>query len=72
MCDDVEGEIRIGFAPAAREEDARAAARGFAPRMRWTCPAQCWAVRRDAIVWRAVVCRGVARDREPLVLSGRK
>lgn len=50
-----EGEMRMGFAPAAREEDARAAARGFAPRMRWTCPAQCWAVSRDAIVWRVVV-----------------
>ena len=40
----------MGFAPAAREEDARAAARGLEPRMRWTCPAQCWAVRRDVIV----------------------
>lgn len=44
------GEMRMGFAPAAREDDARAAARGLEPRMRWTCPAQCWAVRRDAIV----------------------
>ena len=43
------GEMRIGFAPAAREDEARAAARGFAPRMRWTWPAQCWAVRRE--VW---------------------
>jgi hypothetical protein len=41
--------MRIGFAPAEREDEARAAARGFAPSMRWTCPVQCCAVRRE--VW---------------------
>ena len=46
---DGKGEMRIGFAPAAREEAAREAARGLAPRMRWMWAVQCWAVRRA--VW---------------------
>jgi hypothetical protein len=64
--------MRIGFAPAAREEEARAAARGFEPMMRWTWPVQCWAVKsgrggivggcddRDAIVF---VNGGCGQDR---------
>jgi hypothetical protein len=75
--------MRIGFAPAAREEAARAAASGFAPRMRWICPALCWAVRSavgdlagapggsgcdgDAIVVCGVVCGLWLRPRSGMV-----
>ena len=61
--------MRIGFAPAAREDAARAAASGFAPRMRWMCPALCWAV-RSAVGALAAAPGGGGCDGDAIVVSG--
>jgi hypothetical protein len=60
----------MGFAPAAREDEARAAARGLEPRMRWTCPVQCWAVRSNVRDFAAVNNGGEADAISPSVPGG--